>query len=139
MAAQRAEGQGQRPGCSCRHRLLLERRVLHERAVILAAYKLAPGLLGDFLEHERRAAVGTRLGDRPVPEREITVRIIGASVESLAAARLPLDDIAGVFGTYHAGGLHLHVLAVRVVRARGKLAEPPLLDHEVRFALRALL
>src|SRR5688572_14687993 len=124
---------------SRRYRLFFQRRIPLVRAVVLAADELASRLLGDLLEQERRAAVGAGLRNWTLPEREIAVRIVRASVERLPAARLPLDDVAGVLRAQYAGRLHLHVLAVRIIRARGELAEAPLFDDEERFALRALL
>src|SRR5690606_11191913 len=78
-----------------------------------------------------------RLGDRPVPEREVALRIVHAAVERLAAARLALDDLAAVLRAAHTGRLVLDVLAGRIAAARGELAEPSLLDDQVLPALRA--
>ena len=111
----------------------------HVRALLVVADQLAAVLLGDLLDQERRLALRARLGDRPVPQREVAVRIVRAAEEHLAAPRLALDDVAAVLRAEHAGGLLLHVLAGRIVAARGELAEAALLDDQVRLALRALL
>src|SRR4029078_9796348 len=79
------------------------------------------------------------LGDGTVPQREVAVRIVGAAEEDLAAARLALDDLAAVLRAEDAGRLLLDVLAGRIAAARRELAEPALLDDQVRAALRALL
>ena len=108
-------------------------------ALLVVADQLPAVALGDLLDQERRAAVRALLRHRPVPEREVAVRIVGAAEEHAAAARLALDDVAAVFRAEDAGRLLLHVLAGRIVAARRELAEPALLEHEVRLALRALL
>ena len=75
---------------------------------------------------------GHALGDRTVPQHEVAVGIVRAAEEHLARARLALDDLAalvGVLRTLDAGRLVLDVLALGILRARGELAEAPLLDR----------
>src|SRR5262245_9790434 len=109
------------------------------RAILVVADQLPAVPLGDLLDQERRAAVGTLLGDRTVPEREVAVGIVRAAEEHFAAARFPLDDLAAIFRAQDAGRLLLDVLAGRIAAASRELAEAPLLHHQVRAAPRALL
>src|SRR5829696_5549651 len=111
----------------------------HVRATLGVADQLPAVPFGDLLDQEGRRAVGALLGDRLVPQREFAVRIVGAAVEHLAAPRLLLDAVAAVLRAENTGGLLLDVLALRIVGAGRELAESPLLDHQVRLALRALL
>src|SRR4029078_603402 len=104
-------------------------------ALLVIADQLTAVSLRDLLDEERRAAVGALFGNGFVPQREIAVGIIRAAVEYLAAARFPLDDVPAVLRTQNAGRLLLHEPARRIVRARGELAEAPLLDDEIRPAL----
>src|SRR4029453_4634007 len=108
-------------------------------AVFIVADQLTAVTLRDLLDEKRRAAIGTLLRERPVPEREVAVGIVRAAEEHLPAARLAFDDVPAVFGAEYTGGLLLDVFAGRVVAAGRELAEAPLLQHEVRLALRALL
>jgi hypothetical protein len=84
--------------------------------------------------------VGHFSGDRLVRRSEFALRIISASVESIALARPLLDQIA-VFAlrTLHADEVLLHVLAFGISAARRELAETPVPDHHVAPALRAKL
>ena len=111
-------------------------------AVLVVAEDLASVLLRGLLDEERRAARGTLLQDRAVPQHEIAVGIIRAAEERLAALRLALDDLAalvGVLRARQARRLVLDVLALGIFRAGGELAEAPLLDDQIRSAPRALL
>src|SRR4051794_39808379 len=90
---------GQTPAYDVNHlrrNRFLERRVFHERAVVLAADQLPSSLLGDLFEQKRCAARRARLGDGPLPQRELAVGIIRAPVERLPSSRLALDDVAAV-------------------------------------------
>src|SRR5262249_53205063 len=106
------------------------------------ADQLTTVLLGDLLGEERRVALRALLGDRPIPEHEVAIRIIRAPEEDLAATRLALDDLAalvGVLRALHARRLVFDVLALRVLGAGRELAVASLLDDEVRAAARAAL
>src|SRR5262245_4345351 len=111
-------------------------------AVLVVAEDLPPALLRRLLDQVRRAALRALLVDRPVPEHEIAVRIVGAAEEDLAAPRFALDDLAAlvrILRAHDAGRLVLDVLALGIAGARGELAEAALLDDQVRAAARALL
>src|SRR5262249_18286770 len=82
------------------------------------------------------------LRDGAVPEHEVAVRIVRTAEEDLTAPRLALDDLAAfvcIPGACDARRLVLDVLAFGVLGARGELAEPPLLDHQIRAAAGAFL
>ena len=108
-------------------------------ALLVVADELTPVALGDLFHQERCAAVGALLRQRPVPQREVAVRIVRAAKEHSASPRLPFDDVAAVLGAEDTGGLLLDVFARRVAAARRELAKPALLEDQVRVALRALL
>src|SRR5438270_4574021 len=111
-------------------------------AIVVVAEDLTAVLLRRLLDQVRRAALGTLLLDRTVPEHEVAIGVIGAAEEDLAAARFALDDLAalvGVLRTQNARRLVLDVLALGVIGAGGEFAEAPLLDDEIRSAARALL
>src|SRR5690606_14320037 len=118
-------------------RRLFELGRSHVVALLVGADQLAAVPLGDLLGEERGTALGTRFGDRLVPEGVVALRVIGAAIEHLAATRLALHDIAAVLGADDSCGLVLDVLAGGVPRARRELAESPLLEHEVLAAHRA--
>src|SRR5256712_635076 len=111
-------------------------------AVVVVAEDLPAVFLRRLLDQVRRAALRAFFVDRPVPEDEVAVRIVRAAEEDLAAARLALDDLAAlvaVLRTDDTGRLVLDVLALGIARARGELAEPSLLDHQIGAAARTLL
>src|ERR1019366_3656799 len=63
---------------------------LTPRAVtrFIRADDLAAELLGDLFREERAAALRTRLEHRPVPHREVALRVIDAAEKHFAAPRL---------------------------------------------------
>src|SRR6185503_794023 len=87
--------------------------------------------LRDLLGQERPFAFRARLRDGLVPERELALRIVRAAEEHLPAARLTLDDVAGVKRADNAGLLELDVLALGIPGTGRELAEAALLDDEV--------
>src|SRR4029453_3774328 len=109
------------------------------RAVLLVADQLTAVPFGDLLDKERRAAVGTLLGQRLVPEGEVAVRVVGAAVEHLPAPGLFFAEGPPRFAAQPTGRLLFHVLAVGIVGAGRELPKTSLLDDQVRLALRAFL
>src|SRR5882762_2021065 len=93
------------------------------------------GALGD----ERGAALGTRLGDRPLPHHELAVRVRRAAEERPPAARSALHDLprAARLGTGNPERHRLGGLAVRVAGARDELPEAAVLDDHRLAAGRA--
>src|SRR5437762_6766392 len=135
----RSGGRGRSAASGCGFGPFLRPRVV---AVVVVADQLPAVLLRGLLNEERRAALGALLGDRPVPQDEVAVRIIRAAEEDLSAARLPLHDLAplvAVIRACDAGGLVLDVLTFRIAAAGRELAVPPLLHDEIGSAPRTLL
>src|SRR5580765_5304343 len=111
----------------------------HVAASFIRADELTAVPLRDLLLKERPAALGARLRDRFVPERELALGIICATVENFPATRLAFDDVAAVERADDARLLELHVLALGISGARRELAETALLHDEVLAAVRAEL
>src|SRR5688572_321896 len=107
--------------------------------LLVAADELAAVALRDLLRQERPVALRARLENGLVPQREVTLRIVRAAVEHLAAPGLAHHDVAAVLGTDDAGRFELDVLALGVAGARRELAEAAGFDDEVLAAVRALL
>jgi hypothetical protein len=87
------------------------------------------------------AALRTRLRHGTVPSCKITVGIVAASVEKLAATRTPLDDLstASFFRAADADLFLLDVLALRIAAASPELAVAAVLEHELATALGTFL
>src|SRR5262249_30261265 len=109
--------------------------------VALAAHALACPLaaLGHPLGKEGRPALRAWLGHRPGPRRELAVRILVASVESLAAPGPPFHELASAagLGTGDAESDRLGRLALGITRAGDELPEASVLDHHGLAAGRA--
>src|SRR5258706_5144215 len=106
-------------------------------AVFIVAEYLPAELFRNLLDQIRRAAFRARLVHRPVPEDEVAVRIVRTPEEDLASLRFAFNDLAAfvrVLRTLEARRLVLDVLALGILGAGGELAEPALLDHEIRAA-----
>src|SRR5439155_5173190 len=86
-----------------------------------------------LLEEVRLPALRTWAGNRPVPRRELAVRVVHAAVEVLSEARFALGEPAAAVGTDHAlQGDGLGGLASGIVRAREEPAEPAaLVQHRL--------
>src|SRR5882672_1033377 len=95
-------------------------------AVFVIAENLPAELFRGLLDEIRRTALRAPLVDRPVPEHEVAVGIVRAPEEDFPALRFPLDDLAAlvrILGALDARRLVLDVLALRIFRACGELAE----------------
>src|SRR5258708_17831311 len=69
---------------------------------------------------------------------EFTLRIIAATVECVALARLLFDQVSVLaVGTLHADEVLLYKLALRISTTRGELAEAAVADHQVASTLGA--
>src|ERR1019366_8337601 len=85
------------------------------------------------------ATLGTGLSHRPVGRGEPALRIVGATVKEVAAARLLLRQLARpTLGTLHPDVVLLHPLAFRIAAARNKLSIAAMPQQKVASALGAL-
>src|SRR5450759_5047734 len=81
------------------------------------------------------SAIRTLLGDRLRCGGELALRIISASVKSVALARTFFDEFAFfACGALHANEVLLHVFAVGISAAGGELAETAVPKDQVAFA-----
>src|SRR3990172_10933052 len=90
--------------------------------------------------NQQTAAFGAGLGHGALPRREITRRIIGASVEYPPLAGLALGQFAAAFGALDANFLQprLGVAALREVRTADEFAVAAVPDDERVARLRAI-
>src|SRR3990172_7069758 len=109
---------------------------LHEHLKVTAlpeAVTLEPLSLRHPFEKERSVAPRARLGDGPLPENELAVRIARARVIDLPALRAPLDELlaAPLLGTPDPDRQRLRVLALGISLAGQELPVPAFLDHHL--------
>src|SRR5262249_10977860 len=96
-------------------------------------------LLGLLLDQERGLAGRARRGPRPIPRRELALRIPIASVEGLAAPRAALGQLALLaFRALDAERHRLGELALRPPAARNEPAVRTVAHHQRRPAQVAL-
>src|SRR5205085_3371287 len=86
------------------------------------------------------AALRALLGDRLVPQYEIALGVLRASVKHLAAFGTAFNEFAATPGlrAWHSDGLGLDVFALRIVAAGSKRTESAVFNNKLCFlALRA--
>src|SRR5271165_2586566 len=93
-----------------------------------------------FLQQIGTAALRTGFCNRFVSRREPALRVIGAAVEEVAAARFFLGEVSGLaFRALHADIVLLHPLAFRITAAGDELSVTAMPQQQVASTLRAFL
>ena len=93
----------------------------------------------DLLYKKRCGTSRALFLDGLIPQREVAIRIVTATIKRTTTSRLSLNDIATVCWARNAHALELNVTTLWIVTAGSELPKPPLLNDQIRITFWTLL